>query len=79
MDPIRPYAYVHDVTNLDIYNVYTAGLVGHLSALGTSLGTMTISTDGSTLYVVEQYSRDHPREPEHADCGQAVGGPARAP
>ncbi len=54
MDPIRPYVYVHDGLNLSVYNVYTASLVASLPSLGGNLGAMTLSTDGSTLYVLDQ-------------------------
>ncbi|MBN1209961.1 MAG: hypothetical protein JXB05_34235 [Myxococcaceae bacterium] len=57
-DPIRPYAYVHDGGNtLSVYNLYTAGLVTQVTGLGGALGPMTISNDGSTLYVVETATR----------------------
>jgi hypothetical protein len=56
-DPIRPYAYVHDRgTTLSVYNVYTASLVTQVT-LGGPLGPMTISNDGSTLYVLETGTR----------------------
>jgi hypothetical protein len=57
MDPIRPYAYLHKDATLSVYNVYTGGLVAQLPGLGLSLGQMIISTDGSTLYVVDQGKR----------------------
>lgn len=53
-DPIRPYAYVHDGTNLSVYNVHTAQRVALLPALGSGLGAMSVSTDGSTLYLLDQ-------------------------
>ena len=57
-DPIRPQAYVHDGGNtLSVYNLYTAGLVTQLTGLGGSLGAMTVSHDGSTLYVLDKGNR----------------------
>jgi hypothetical protein len=57
-DPIRPYAYVHDGgSTLSVYNLYTAGLVTRLTGLGSALGSMTVSHDGSTLYVLETSTR----------------------
>ncbi|RKH36543.1 hypothetical protein D7Y13_00210 [Corallococcus praedator] len=53
-DPVRPYAYVHDgAGSLSVYNLYTAKLVTTLTGLGSSLGAMTVSSDGSTLYVLD--------------------------
>ncbi|MFP2907920.1 YncE family protein [Pyxidicoccus sp. 3LFB2] len=53
-DPIRPHAYVHNgAGSLFVYNLYTAGLVATLTNLGSSLGAMTVSSDGSTLYVLD--------------------------
>ncbi|AKJ06221.1 fibronectin type III domain protein [Archangium gephyra] len=57
MDPIRPYAYVHDWSNLVVYNIYTAAEVARLPALGADLSTMAISTDGAALYVVDARTR----------------------
>ena len=53
-DPIRPYVYVHNAgTDIDVFNVYTATQVTTISNVGTQLGNMTISKDGSTLYVMD--------------------------
>ncbi len=53
-DPVRPYAYVHNNGGtLHVYNVYTASLVTSIPGVGSSLGAMTISNDGSTLYVLD--------------------------
>jgi hypothetical protein len=60
-DPIRPYAYVHDGSNLFVYNVYTGAQVtmreGLGSASGLGLGGMTVSSDGSTLWLVDRDTR----------------------
>jgi len=53
-DPIRPYVYMNNGgTDIDVYNVYTASKVTTISNVATTLGNMTVSTDGSTLYAVD--------------------------
>ncbi len=53
-DPIRPYAYVHNGgSTLHVYNIYTASLVTSITGVGGTLGAMTVSSDGSTLYVLD--------------------------
>jgi hypothetical protein len=53
-DPVRPYAYVHNGGGtLHVYNVYTASLVTSITGVANSIGSMTISSDGSTLYVLD--------------------------
>jgi hypothetical protein len=56
-DPVRPYVYAHNGTDLFVFNVYTAELVTRLMGLGLLLGEMSISTDGSTLYVLSESRR----------------------
>ena len=53
-DPVRPFAYVHTGgSTLSVYNVHT-GDVATVSSVGTALGAMTVSSDGSTLFVVDR-------------------------
>lgn len=53
-DPVRPYAYVHNGGGtLHVYNLYTASLVATLTGVANNLGSMAISSDGSTLYVLD--------------------------
>jgi hypothetical protein len=53
-DPVRPYVYVHNGGGtLYVYNIYTASLVTSITGVATTLGGMTISSDGSTLYVLD--------------------------
>ncbi|HJV91028.1 MAG TPA: hypothetical protein VJ623_12045 [Holophagaceae bacterium] len=54
VDPIRPYAYVHNGgTTISIYHAYTCALVGTIPSVAAQLGDMTISNDGSTLFVTD--------------------------
>ncbi|NMO17329.1 hypothetical protein HPC49_11945 [Pyxidicoccus fallax] len=62
VDPIRPYAYVHDGATLFVHNLYTGARVATLDGLGTAsgglgLGGMAVSSDGSVLYVVDGDAR----------------------
>lgn len=53
-DPIRPYAYVHNGgDSITVRNVYTGGVVNTWTSIGTTLGAMTVSDDGTYLYVVD--------------------------
>lgn len=53
-DPIRPYVYVtHGLADIEVYNIYTGALVQTISNAGASLRAMTVSSDGSTLYVLD--------------------------
>jgi hypothetical protein len=53
-DPVRPYIYVHaGGTDISVYNVYTAAPVTTVSSVGSTLSDMTISNDGSMLYVID--------------------------
>lgn len=57
-DPIRPYVYLHNGgTDITVYNVYTGTVVATLSHVGTQLGNMAITHDGSTLYVVDDSAK----------------------
>ena len=52
-DPIRPYVYAHDGSNIDVFNIYTAQKVGSIAAAGTGLRLMAVSRDGMTLYAAD--------------------------
>lgn len=54
LDPIRPLAYVHTGSqDITIYNIYTCAIVGTISGVGGTLGDMTVSLDGSSLFVAD--------------------------
>ena len=54
VDPIRPFAYAHNGgTTLSVYNVYTGFLAGVYSQPGAKLANMSVSSDGSKLFVVD--------------------------
>jgi len=58
-DPIRPYLYANQGgASIDVYNVYTAALVGTISNLGASLGKMSVSQNGASLYVYDTANRN---------------------
>jgi hypothetical protein len=53
-DPIRPYAYAAFGGSIRVYNIYTGDLVATIASVAsTSVGNMTVSYDGSTLYAVD--------------------------
>lgn len=53
-DPVRPYAYVHSGgANITVLNIYTGAVVTTWNSIGSTLGAMAISDDGSYLYVVD--------------------------
>jgi hypothetical protein len=53
-DPVRPYVYVHNGGGtLHVYNLYTASLVTSITGVANNMSAMTISSDGSTLYVLD--------------------------
>jgi hypothetical protein len=52
MDPVEPYAFLSEGdSSILVYNVYTGALVTTYTNVGTSLGALAVSDDGSTLYV----------------------------
>jgi hypothetical protein len=56
-DPVRPLFYVHEggsASEIVAFNTYTGVEAFRMSALGTQLGEMDVSPDGSRLYVVDQ-------------------------
>lgn len=56
-DKIRPYIYAHSGgTSIDIYHAYTATKIGTLAAVGSALGRMSVSPDGSRLYALDTAS-----------------------
>ncbi|MQR00354.1 BACON domain-containing protein [Glaciimonas soli] len=58
-DPIRPFVYVNNGGNsVDVYNIYTAQKTATVSALGTSLDNMTISSNGDHLYALDTSSNN---------------------
>ncbi len=53
-DTIRPYVYANNGgTTIDVYNAYTAQLVRTLTGVGSALGAMAVSPDGSLLYALD--------------------------
>lgn len=53
-DRIRPFVYANNGGSaIDIYQAYTGQKVGSIAAVGTALGEMTPSADGSRLYVLD--------------------------
>jgi Viral BACON domain len=53
-DPVRPLVYVHDGgTDVFVYNVYTGLQVGRVANAAPTLGSMAVSSDGSTLYAID--------------------------
>ena len=55
VDPIRPYAYVHDGgTDITVYHVFTGALVRKFSSVAPQLGSMVVSLNGDRLYVVDK-------------------------
>lgn len=53
-DTIRPYVYASNGgTTIDIYNAHTASLVRTLTGVGSAVGAMSVSPDGSTLYAID--------------------------
>jgi len=54
-DPVKPFIYVsHGGTDIDIYNAYTGALDSTISSAGGDLRDLSISSDGSTLYAMDQ-------------------------
>ncbi|MEP6502980.1 MAG: hypothetical protein ABJD97_06610, partial [Betaproteobacteria bacterium] len=57
-DKIRPLIYANTGgTGITIYNAYTAAVVGTIANVGSALGQMTVSPDGSRLYVLDTPTR----------------------
>lgn len=57
-DKIRPYVYAHNGgTSIDVYHAYTATKIATLAAVGSAMGKMSVSPDGSHLYALDTTSR----------------------
>lgn len=57
-DKIAPYVYAHaGGTSIDVYQAYTAQKVATLSNVGSALGKMSLSPDGSRLYALDTATR----------------------
>lgn len=53
-DKIRPLVYANSgATDVAVYNAYTASQVATIPAVGSALGRMAVSPDGSRLYVLD--------------------------
>lgn len=53
-DPIRPLAYANGgADSIDVYNVYTGQKIATLSSVGSKLGDMAVSSNGSRLYTLD--------------------------
>lgn len=57
-DPVNPYVYLNDSGGtIDVFNVYTQAKVTTLTAAANPpLGAMAVSSNGSTLYVLDVYT-----------------------
>lgn len=57
-DTIRPYVYANrGGTSIDVYNAHTGQRVSTIAAVGSALGEMTVSPDGSRLYALDTATR----------------------
>lgn len=57
-DRIRPYVYAHNGgATIDVYNAYTAQKIATVRRVGSALGRMTVSPDGSRLYALDTAER----------------------
>lgn len=53
-DPVRPLVYAHaGGTALDVYHAYTGQKLTTIANVGAALGVMSVSPDGSLLYVLD--------------------------
>jgi hypothetical protein len=53
-DTIRPYMYVSDgATAVEVFNAYTMQKIGTIPGVGSVLGQMSVSPDGSRLYALD--------------------------
>ena len=53
-DKIRPLVYASSgATDIKVYNAYTASVVATIPNVGSALGQMAVSPDGSRLYVLD--------------------------
>ncbi|MBI5719114.1 MAG: BACON domain-containing protein [Burkholderiales bacterium] len=57
-DAIRPYVYAHDGgTSIDVYHGYSAQKIATIANVGSALGQMAVSPDGSLLYALDTATR----------------------
>lgn len=57
-DAIRPYVYAHDGgTSIDVYHGYSAQKIATITGVGSALGQMAVSPDGSVLYALDTATR----------------------
>ncbi len=57
-DAIRPYVYAHDGgTSIDVYHGYSTHKIATITNVGSALGQMAVSPDGSLLYVLDTATR----------------------
>lgn len=57
-DRIRPYVYAHSGdSSIDVYNAYTAQKIATVRRVGSALGRMAVSPDGSQLYALDTAER----------------------
>lgn len=75
-DPIRPYVYESlGDDEIDVFNVYTGAMVGHVSLAGAGLASMTMAPDGSVLLAADQFGgRLFPIDPSTLTVGAPLGG-----
>lgn len=53
-DPVRPYIYVSEKsTYIDVYHVYTGDKVARIEGVGSVVGGLAISDDGTKLYALD--------------------------
>jgi hypothetical protein len=53
-DKSRPYVYANSAgSSITVYNAYTASVVATINTLGTALGQMSVSPDGTRLYAID--------------------------
>ena len=57
-DAVRPYVYAHDGgTSIDVYHGYSAQKIATITGVGSALGQMAVSPDGSLLYALDTATR----------------------
>ncbi len=75
-DPIRPYLYSSEGDDqIDVYNVYTGSVVGHVILPGAGFASMTMAPDGSVLLAADQSGgRLFPIDPSTLAVGTPFSG-----
>lgn len=57
-DRLRPLVYAHDGgSSIHVYNAYSGAQVGTIASVAAAMGAMTVSPDGSYLYVADTTNR----------------------